>query len=85
MALPAAALDDYLHESQPKLLIVQPVRDEREKDTAKPARAVLVMEMFNPPEQIDPIVQRLEIVTKHAAPALYNAAEMRRVPLKFLW
>ncbi|MBN9121200.1 MAG: hypothetical protein J0I06_18950, partial [Planctomycetes bacterium] len=81
----ASALDDYLHESQPKLLIVQPVRDEREKDTAKPARAILVMECFNPPEQIDPIVQRLDVVTKHAAPALYNAAEMKRVPLKFLW
>lgn len=79
------ALDDYLHESQPKLLIVQPVRDEREKNTAKPARAVLVMECFNPPEQTEPLLQRLEIVTKHAAPALYNAAEMKRVPLKFLW
>ncbi len=81
----ARALDDYLHESQPKLLIVQPVRDEREKDATKPARAVLVLEVFNPPEQIDAIVQRLDIVTKHAAPALYNAAEMRRIPLKFLW
>lgn len=81
----ATALDDYLHESQPKLLIVQPVRDERETDATKPARAVLVMEMFNPPELIDPVVQRLDIVSKHAAPALYNAAEMRRVPLKFLW
>ncbi|QJW96469.1 efflux RND transporter periplasmic adaptor subunit [Frigoriglobus tundricola] len=81
----AHALDEYLHESQPKLLIVQPVRDEREKDKTKPARAVLVLECYNPPEQTDPIVQRLEVVTTHAAPALYNAAEMRRVPLKFLW
>lgn len=81
----AHALDDYLHESQPKLLIVQPVRDEREKDKDKPARAVLVMECFNPPEQIETLVQRLEVVSKHAAPALYNAAQMRRVPLKFLW
>ena len=81
----AHALDAYLHESQPKLLIVQPCRDEREKDKTRPARAVLVMEMFNPPEQIDTIVQRLEVVTKHAAPALYNAAELKRVPLKFLW
>ena len=81
----AHALDEYLHESQPKLLIVQPVRDEREKDKHKPARAVLVMECFNPPEQTEPLVQRLDIVTKHAAPALYNAAEMKRVPLKFLW
>lgn len=81
----ARALDDYLHESQPKLLIVQPIRDERETDKNKAARAVLVMEVYNPPEQIEPIVQRLEVVAKHAAPALYNAAEMRRVPLKFLW
>jgi hypothetical protein len=81
----ARALDDYLHESQPKLLIVQPVRDERETDKHKPARAVLVMEVYNPPEQVEPIVQRLEVVAKHAAPALYNAAEMKRVPLKFLW
>ncbi|MBM3982236.1 MAG: hypothetical protein FJ304_18615 [Planctomycetes bacterium] len=81
----AAALDAYLHESQPKLLIVQPCRDEREKDATRPARAVLVMEMFNPPEQIDPVVQKLDVVTKHAAPALYNAAELKRVPLKFLW
>ena len=79
------SLDEYLNESQPKLLVVQPVRDEREKDQSKPARSVLVMESFNPPEQIEPLVQRLEVVGKHAAPALYNAAEMTRVPLKFLW
>lgn len=81
----AHALDEYLNESQPKLLIVQPIRDEREKDNHKPARAVLVLESFNPPEQTEPIVQRLEVIGKHAAPALYNAAEMKRVPLKFLW
>jgi hypothetical protein len=79
------ALDEYLAESQPKLLIVQPIRDEREKDQHKPARSIVVLESFNPPEQTDPIVQRLEVVGKHAAPALYNAAQMKRVPLKFLW
>ncbi len=81
----ADALDDYLHESQPKLLVVQPIRDDREKDAAKPARSVLVLESFNPPDNIDPLIQRLEVIGKHAAPALYNAAEMKRVPLKFLW
>jgi hypothetical protein len=81
----AHALDEYLHESQPKLLIVEPCRDERETDTDRPARTVLVVECFNPPEQIEPLVQRLEVVAKHAAPALYNAAELKRVPLKFLW
>jgi hypothetical protein len=79
------ALDEYLNESQPKMLVVQPIRDEREKDATVPARSVLVMESFNPPEQTEPLVQRLEIVAKHAAPALYNASQMKKVPLKFLW
>jgi hypothetical protein len=79
------ALDEYLNESQPKLLVVQPIRDEREKDQTVPARSVLVLESFNPPEQIEPMIQRLEVVAKHAAPALYNAAQMKRVPLKPLW
>jgi hypothetical protein len=43
------------------------------------------MESFNPPEQTEPLLQRLEVIGKHAAPALYNAAEMKRVPLKVLW
>src|SRR5262249_10952132 len=81
----ASALDAYLAESQPKLLVVQPIRDEREKDTNKPARSVLLLESFNPPEQPEPMVQRLEVIGKHAAPALYNAAELKRIPLKFLW
>jgi hypothetical protein len=81
----ADALDAYLHESQPKLLVVQPIRDEREKDLTKPTRSVIVLESFNPPENADPLIQRLEVIGKHAAPALYNAAEMKRIPLKFLW
>ena len=78
-------LDEYLNESQPKLLIVQPIRDEREKDQTVAARSVLVMESFNPPDLIEPLVQRLDVVGKHAATALYNAAQMKRVPLKPLW
>jgi hypothetical protein len=78
-------LDEYLAESQPKLLVVQPIRDEREKDQTRPARSIVVLESFNPPEQIEPMIQRLEVVAKHAAPALYNAAQMKRIPLKPLW
>jgi hypothetical protein len=81
----AESLDEYLHESQPKLLVVQPIRDEREKDATKLARSVLLLESFNPPENVEPIVQRLDVIAKHAAPSLYNAAELKRVPLKFLW
>ena len=79
------ALDEYLAESQPKLLVVQPIRDEREKDDARPARSVLLVECFNPPEETGPMIQRLDVVGKHAAPALYNAAELKRIPFKFLW
>ncbi|OWK34451.1 efflux RND transporter periplasmic adaptor subunit [Fimbriiglobus ruber] len=79
------ALDEYLSESQPKLLVVTPVRDDREKDNGRPARSVLLMESFNPPEKIEPLIQKLDLVTKHAAGALYNAAEMKRVPFGFIW
>ncbi len=51
--------------------------DDRERTKRCPARAILVLESFNPPEQIETLVQRLEIVSKQAAPALYNSAEMR--------
>ena len=81
----SAALDDYLSESQPKLLVIQPIRDEREKDLTKKARSVLLLESFNPPEQTEAMMQRLELVGKHAAPALYNAAEMKRIPFGFIW
>ena len=81
----AEALDDYLAESQPKLLVVQPIRDDREKESKKPPRSILLMEVFNPPEQIEPMVQRLDVVGKHAAPALYNAAQMKRIPFGVIW
>lgn len=87
-----AALDEYLHESNPKLLVLQPLRDEREavKDREKesrpgPARSGLLLESFEPPEQADPLLQRFDIVAGHAASALYNAAEMKRIPFRFLW
>lgn len=78
------ALDEYLSESQPKLLVVLPVRDEREKDDKK-ARSVLLLESFNPPEQVEPLISKLEVVGKHAAGALYNASEVYRIPFGFLW
>jgi hypothetical protein len=87
-ALPPAlslALDNYLNESQPKLLVVQPVRDEREKDNGKPARSVLLLEGFNPPEAVEPMLAKLDIVAKHAAPALYNAWDVERIPFRFVW
>ena len=40
------ALDDFLAESNSKLLVLQPLRDERQKDKPGPARSALVMEML---------------------------------------
>lgn len=80
-----AALDSYLAESSSKLLVVQPLRDEREKNLKKPARAAMVMECFDPPTEPQQILGRLEVLAKHATPALYNAVEHRRIPMRFLW
>ena len=79
------ALDDYLAESNSKLLVLQPLRDERQKDLPGPARSALVMENFETPESAEPLIARLEIVGRHATTALYNAAEMKRIPLGWIW
>jgi hypothetical protein len=79
------ALDNYLAESNSKLLVVLPLRDEREKDSPRPPRSALLMECFEPQTAADQMVARLEVVAQHATPALYNAAEHRRIPMRFLW
>jgi hypothetical protein len=79
------ALDEYLAESNSKFLTVLPLRDEREKDNDKPCRSALMMECFEPNAAADQLVSKLEVVGKHAAPALYNAVEHRRIPLRFIW
>ncbi|MCE9533934.1 MAG: hypothetical protein K8T89_22840 [Planctomycetes bacterium] len=86
------SLDAFLAQSNPKLLVLQPLRDERElqKDKEKdpkpgPARSALLLEAFEPPEKVDPMLERFEIVASHAASSLYNAAEMKRIPFAFIW
>jgi hypothetical protein len=87
-----AALDAYLAQSNPKFLALQPLRDEREQvkegeKEAKPghARSALLLEAFDPPAQTDPMLDRFNLVAGHAASALYNASEMKQIPLGFLW
>jgi len=82
------ALDAYLAESNSRLLVLLPLRDQREtgkEKEKKKCRSALLMEMFNPPEDPDPIITRFEIMSQHSATALFNASEMKRVPLKILW
>lgn len=80
-----AALDDYLAESNSKLLVLQPLRDERQKDLPGPARSALLMENFETPESADTLIARLEIVGRHSTSALYNSAELKRIPLAWVW
>jgi hypothetical protein len=80
-----AALDAYLAESNSKLLVVQPLKDDRDKDTDRPARSAIVMECFEPPEEPQQLIARLDVVAKHATTALYNAVEHRRIPFRFIW
>ena len=79
------ALDEFLAESNSKLLILQPLRDERQKDKPGPARSALVAECFETPESTEPLIARLEVVGRHATTALYNAVELHRIPLSWVW
>jgi hypothetical protein len=79
------ALDNYLAESNSHVLVVLPVRDERDKDTHRKPRSVLLMEAFEPKIASALLVERLEVISKHAGPALYNAVEHRRIPMRFIW
>src|SRR5262249_18743334 len=74
------------------LLVVEPLKDEREKpekenkeEKKKPARSALMMECFEPPAQPEQLLARMEVIARHATPALYNAVEHRRIPMRFLW
>ncbi len=78
------ALDAYLAESNSKLLVVQPLRDDRETGK-KPPRAALLMECFEPPAEPQQLIARLDVVARHATPALYNAVEHRRIPMRLVW
>ncbi len=77
------ALDAYLAESNSKLLLVTPLRDERETDKSRPCRSALMMECFETAGSVEQLSNRLEVVSRHAAPAMYNAAEHRRIPLRW--
>jgi len=79
------ALDGYLAESNSKLLVVLPLKDERESESKKPPRSAVMMECFEPAASPEQLVARLEVVGRHATAALYNAAEHRRIPMRFIW
>jgi hypothetical protein len=79
------ALDAYLAESNSKLLVVLPLKDERDETGKQKARSALMMESFETNSTGELAVGKLEVVGRHAASALYNSAEYRRIPMRFLW
>ena len=78
------ALDAYLAESNSKVLIVQPMKDEREADSNRPCRSAMMVECFEPDAPAEEFISRMDVVIKHAAPAMYNALEYHRLPLRWL-
>ncbi len=80
------ALDAYLAESNSKVLAVVPLKDEREETAKKKkVRTALMMECFETNSAPEQLLARLDVVGRHACPALYNASEYRRIPMRFLW
>jgi hypothetical protein len=79
------ALDSFLAESNSKLLVVMPLRDEREAESKRPPRSALMMECFEPSTAPEQLIARMEVVGKHTTTAVYNAVEHRRIPMRFLW
>lgn len=82
-----AALDAYLAESTSKLLVIAPLKDDRESEDGvkRTARATLVMESFDPPASPEQLIARMDVVSRHATSALYNAVEHKRIPFRFIW
>lgn len=79
------ALDAYLAESNSKLLVVLPLKDDREENSKRPPRSAVLMECFDPSATPDQLIARMDVIGKHATSALYNAAEHKRIPMRFVW
>jgi hypothetical protein len=79
------ALDEYLAESNSKMLCILPLKDERENESKKPARSAVMIECFDPNAAPEQLVARVEVVGRHATSGLYNAVEHRRIPMRFIW
>jgi hypothetical protein len=87
------ALDEYIAESPCRQLVILPLRDlrdgdpkDKERDTpVRPPRSALVLECYEAPPDPAQTIARLEVVSRHATSALYNAMELKRIPFRFLW
>lgn len=79
-------LDAYLAESQSTQLVVLPLRVEEEREVAaRPVRGLLIAESFESAQTPGLLKSRAESLGRHAAAALSNAVEHRRIPLRWAW
>jgi hypothetical protein len=78
-------LDEYVQVSFCKLLILYPMQDEREKEFKRPGRSLLVVENFTTTQPAELLEARLETLSRHMAPALYNANSFRQLPFGWIW
>ena len=77
------ALDAYLAESNCKLLLLLPLRDERDEGAGR-CRAGLLAECFGPACPLEQLEQRAAVLAPHTASALNNAIVYSTVPLGWL-
>lgn len=80
-----AALNDYLGESQSRLLVVLPLMDKRDIAFKNAPRSALVLEAFSPTDTPDALASRLDVLGRHAVAALYNSVEHRQIPFRLVW
>ncbi|GIW80025.1 MAG: hypothetical protein KatS3mg105_1832 [Gemmatales bacterium] len=77
-------LDRYLDEQPGKLLVVEPLPNRSGRNETR-LRFALVMECFDGKSDRNTLVARLQHVGEQSAAALANAAEVRSIPLRWLW
>jgi len=79
-----AALDEYLKESNSRLLVVVPLKDKDRPAQAASARAAWMAECFESTFSAAALESRMEVVSAHAGAALRNAVLHQRLPLRKL-
>jgi biotin carboxyl carrier protein len=77
------ALDDYLAASNSRLLVVLPLGDPRGKHDQAPSRVALLAESYQASPNREMLESKLQVVSLHAASALYNALAYRQASTRF--
>jgi len=81
------ALDDYILESQTKVLVATLLREPEEKESGEPGDpfGVLLAEQLKQTVPVEELAGKVEVIAPHAACALWNALTYRRIFLLPVW